>query len=99
MVRYVLQRCAQLRDGLYEQFLAVGGGVGGHYEKAAAPSGATGENQEVGVPVSATAIDILESHDIVFGQVRAALDFDEHQVDLARLFQAMLVAGRNEGGF
>lgn len=44
------------------------------------------------------AVHVLKTHDVVLAQVLAALHFDHHEIENARIFQAMHVAGGDVGG-
>src|SRR5689334_5882087 len=48
---------------------------------------------------SSAPVPIFESNDIVFAYIAAALHFDHHQIELARILEAMLMTRRNEGRF
>src|SRR3990167_10400774 len=46
-----------------------------------------------------SAINVFKSHDVVFTQVRAALNLDHHERIRAGVVQTVLVLGGNVGGF
>ncbi len=45
------------------------------------------------------AVIIFEAHDVVFTQIPATLNFDHDQIEQARIFQTVFVAGGDVGGF
>src|SRR6185312_14677685 len=49
------------------------------------------------ISISSTSVNVFEPNDVVFAQIIAALHFDHHELDHARIFEAMFVTRRNIG--